>query len=78
MARAVLERLDLPASEVVLVGDRLLTDVRMAHDAAMTAVLVLTGATTRDELATSRVRPDVVLSDITGLIPSAELPATAG
>lgn len=69
MARAVLERLGLAAAETALVGDRLLTDVRMAHAAGMTAVLVLSGATTVADLPESEIRPDAVLADVTGLIP---------
>ena len=38
-----------------MVGDRLLTDVAMAHGAGMVGALVLTGATSRADL---RRRPD--------------------
>jgi NagD protein len=77
MARAVLERLGVTPDQAALVGDRLLTDVRMAHEVGMTAILVLTGATSRDDLAAADPQPDLVLPDITGLLGSTE-PAPPG
>lgn len=50
MLEAALDRLDLSASECVMVGDRLTTDIRMALDAGMPSALVLTGETTMDML----------------------------
>ena len=46
MLQAALERLGLTASECVMVGDRLSTDIRMAIEAGMPSALVLTGETT--------------------------------
>lgn len=76
MAATVIDRLHLPPDDTILVGDRLLTDVRMARQAGMHAALVLSGATKRHELtlADGRVRgldvPDLVLDDVTQLIPT--------
>ena len=47
MLDAALARLDLTAPQCVMVGDRLMTDIRMAIDAGMASALVLTGETTR-------------------------------
>jgi len=68
MARAFLARLGVPAREAVMVGDRLLTDVSMGLLAGMASVLVLSGATSREELAASGVAPTFVLDDIRGLV----------
>jgi HAD superfamily hydrolase (TIGR01450 family) len=68
MAAAILERLGLPASEVVLVGDRLLTDVRMAHEAGMASVLVLSGATRPADLLDVERGPDYLLDDLAQLV----------
>ena len=57
MARALLSRLGLPARDVVLVGDRLLTDVAMALSLGMTGVLTLTGATPAGSVPAPRSRP---------------------
>ena len=73
MARALLERLATPPADTLLVGDRLLTDVRMAREAGLTSALVLSGATRPDELATALaagdIRPDFVLGGVAELIP---------
>ena len=68
-ARVALERLGLAADDVMMVGDRLQTDVAMARDAGMVAALVLTGATSRADLATSTVAPDLVIDGLDQLIP---------
>ena len=70
MAATLLERLALPADDTLLVGDRLLTDVRMAHEAGMVSALVLTGATGPDALLRSSVTPDYVLGGIAEILPS--------
>ena len=70
MAATVVERLGLSAGDTLLVGDRLLTDVRMARRAGMHAALVLTGATTSADLAASPDTPDYVLNDLSQLIPA--------
>jgi HAD superfamily hydrolase (TIGR01450 family) len=69
MARVALDRLGLAANQVVMVGDRLLTDVAMARDAGMVSALVLTGATSPADVEAASVRPDLVLEYLGQLIP---------
>jgi ribonucleotide monophosphatase NagD (HAD superfamily) len=73
MAATVMARLHLSPDDTILVGDRLLTDVRMARQAGMHAALVLSGATHRDDVpaqdAAHPDAPDFVLDDVTQLIP---------
>ncbi len=69
MAATLLDRLGLPANDTILVGDRLLTDVRMAQEAGMASALVLSGATTVEALAGSTVIPDYVLEGVAGILP---------
>ena len=69
MAATLLERLALPADDTLLVGDRLLTDVRMAQEAGMVSALVLTGATGPDDMLRSPVTPDYVLAGIGEILP---------
>ncbi len=64
MAAAFLDRLGVPAAEVAVVGDRLLTDVRMGQSLGMAGILVLTGATSLDAIPSSPVQPDYVLTGI--------------
>ena len=74
MAATLLERLDLPAADTLLVGDRLLTDVRMAHEAGMASALVLTGATGIDALRDAPILPDFVLGGVAEILPPADHP----
>jgi len=69
LARVALARLGVPAEEVVMVGDRLLTDVGMAHANGMIGALVLTGATRLDDLPPAPRGPVFVLESLADLIP---------
>jgi NagD protein len=73
MAATLLERLALPADDTIVVGDRLLTDVRMAHESGMASALVLSGATTEaslaDALAVATATPDYVLDGVADILP---------
>ncbi|MBA2277073.1 MAG: HAD-IIA family hydrolase [Chloroflexia bacterium] len=71
MLDAALAKLDLPASECVMVGDRLTTDIAMARAAGMPSALVLTGETTPELLRAAPVEthPTYVLTRIDQLLP---------
>lgn len=69
MADTLLERLALVADRTLLIGDRLATDIRMAREAGMASALVLTGATTRDDVARSPFTPDYVLDSVSAIVP---------
>ncbi len=71
MLRAVLRGLDVEPSRCVMVGDRLSTDIRMALDAGMPSLLVLTGETRREDLAGLKPedRPTRVLETLEQLLP---------
>jgi HAD superfamily hydrolase (TIGR01450 family) len=77
MARTVLDRLDVPARDTLLVGDRLATDIRLANECGMAGALVLTGATTLDEASLSADRPDYILGGLADLLPPRGAPRTA-
>ncbi|MFB6251892.1 MAG: HAD-IIA family hydrolase [Halobellus sp.] len=67
-ARAMaLERLDLPPADVLVVGDRLDTDIALGSQAGMTTALVRTGVTVDDDLAASPVEPDYVWDSLAEL-----------
>jgi len=68
MARTVLSRLGLPAGEVALVGDRIATDIAMAKSEGMTAVLVLTGASSRSDVERETPKPDFVIENLGQLL----------
>ncbi|MEP7024983.1 MAG: HAD-IIA family hydrolase [Actinomycetota bacterium] len=77
MAAELLRRLAAPPSGTAIVGDRLLTDVRMGRSLGLASVLVLSGATTAGDLAGSTVRPDYVIDGIGQLLPAGR-PGSAG
>ena len=69
MSAVLLQRLGVPASDTLLVGDRLLTDMRMAREAGMASALVLTGATSLDDVSAATQAPDFVLERLAQLLP---------
>jgi NagD protein len=69
IAAVALERLGLPAADVVMVGDRVLTDIGMARAAGMVGALVLSGATSLTDLDPDAPAPDLILERIDQLLP---------
>jgi HAD superfamily hydrolase (TIGR01450 family) len=71
MVKTALDTVGLEAAECVMAGDRLETDMRMAHAAGMPSALVLTGATTMEMLqaAPKQDWPAYVLESIDQLLP---------
>ncbi|MGB3305320.1 MAG: HAD-IIA family hydrolase [Thermomicrobiales bacterium] len=67
MMQKGIELLGLSADEVVMVGDRLDTDILAGYRAGTTTALVLTGVTTRDDLASATPLPDYVFADLPAL-----------
>lgn len=64
---AALEVMGLPASECILIGDRLETDIRMGKESGMATGLVLTGVTDEAALLASPTKPDYVFASIADL-----------
>lgn len=67
MAEAAAQRLGLPPQRIAMIGDRLYTDMRMALENGMTAILVLTGETTLEMLASSPLKPHLVIPSLADL-----------
>ncbi len=63
-AEVALRRLDCSPGEVIMVGDRMETDVRMAVEAGMRSALVLTGVSTAEDAGRYAYRPDHVWSSV--------------
>ena len=70
MLEVALEVLGLPASETVMVGDRIETDVSMGKALGLGTVLVLSGVTTPDDPRIRELKPDHVLASIRELLVS--------
>jgi 4-nitrophenyl phosphatase len=61
-------KLDLPAGKVLCVGDRLETDILLGKRIGTATALVLTGASTREDLEKSEIKPDYVFEDLPALM----------
>lgn len=68
MYRYALEIMGLKPSEVLVVGDRLETDILGAQNLGNATALVLSGVTTPDDAQKWRPKPDYIASDLTALI----------
>lgn len=65
MLRGLLQRHELRAEQLAMVGDRLYTDMAMARRAGALGVLVLTGEATAAEAAAFQPAPDLVVTNLT-------------
>ena len=70
MVATVFARLNVEPAETAVVGDRLATDVAMGQAIGATGILVLTGATSAEDISASEISPDHVLAGIHELIPT--------
>jgi 4-nitrophenyl phosphatase len=64
---ALVAKTGFSASEMTMVGDRLYTDIALGQHGLRT-VLVLSGESTRDDLAASDFQPDHVMQDLAQLV----------
>ena len=64
MISGILERHRLAPAELAMVGDRLYTDIAMAHRAGAVGVLVLTGETTAADAVEANLPVDIVAPNI--------------
>jgi NagD protein len=67
MLRGILHQHHLKPEELAMVGDRLYTDVAMAHRAGVLGVLVLTGEASAAEAARHVPPPDLIVADLAEL-----------
>jgi HAD superfamily hydrolase (TIGR01450 family) len=58
-----------------VIGDHLIADIAGAKRAGLTAILVLTGATSRDDLDRAVIQPDLVLDTVAALPTVTETPS---
>src|SRR5438046_10614806 len=64
MLRGVVERHGLRPSQIAMVGDRIYTDILMAHRADALGVLVLTGEATAQDANVAELPPHVVVPSL--------------
>jgi NagD protein len=58
------DRLNLASDQMIMVGDRIYTDIKMAQEAGIPAALVLTGETTEAQAASLPWQPDLIVADV--------------
>jgi 4-nitrophenyl phosphatase len=68
MYQIALERLNLPASDVLVVGDRPETDIAGAQKIGCRTALVLSGVTNLEQAKAWQPAPDVIIEDLTSLV----------
>lgn len=64
MLDGILHRYHLKSEEIAMVGDRLYTDVKMAVNANVIGVLVLSGEATLDDTINTEIKPHVVADNV--------------
>lgn len=68
MANAVMKEYGLSSDEIAMVGDRISTDICFGVNNGFMSILVLTGETTKESLAKSSVKPDIVLDTFADIL----------
>lgn len=68
MIDGLLERVDVSPDELAIVGDRLSTDIKAGVLHNFFSILVLSGETKPDDLLSSAIKPDLVVSDLRELL----------
>ncbi len=76
MFDTICKQLDVLPSDVVSVGDRLDTDIVAGSRAGTLALLVLTGVSTRDDIASAEARPDLVFTDLNAVLSAIQSPVS--
>ncbi|MGI8459049.1 MAG: HAD-IIA family hydrolase [Propionibacteriaceae bacterium] len=69
MMRSALNRIEAHSESTVMIGDRMDTDVIAGIEAGLRTVLVLTGSTSRSQVATWPYRPTRILDSIADVVP---------
>ncbi len=67
MIGGIMDKYNLQKDEIMMVGDRIYTDMEMARRAEIPGVLVLTGEATLESLKESGMTPELVLDNISVL-----------
>jgi len=62
------KKLNVQTEKMVVIGDRLYTDIQMAINSNTKSVLVLSGETDQEMLKKSNIKPDYIVSSIKDLI----------
>jgi len=69
MFRTALNRIQAHSEATGMIGDTMSTDIVAGMEAGLTTVLVLTGSTSREDIASYPYHPSVVLESVADLVP---------
>ncbi|HEX2907939.1 MAG TPA: HAD-IIA family hydrolase [Phototrophicaceae bacterium] len=67
ITQIALQKLELPADQVMMVGDRLETDIFMGQQAGMQTAVTLTGVSKRDDVAKMAAPPTYIIESLAEL-----------
>jgi 4-nitrophenyl phosphatase len=70
LLEAAVADMGIGRQQCVMVGDRLDTDIAAGHSLGMLTVMVLTGVSTRAEIASAPIKPDLVYTDLPAVLES--------
>jgi len=68
MYKLALQRMKLDVSNVLMVGDMLITDIKGALDIGMDSALVLTGIATREDVEKTGIKPTYIIENLSELL----------
>lgn len=60
--------LKIDPTKAVMIGDRLYTDIKMAEDANIRSILVLSGEASKEQLDNSETRPTAVVNSVADIV----------
>ena len=64
MVEMAAERMNVPPKKMVMVGDRIYTDMKMAADSGIRSIMVLTGEAKRADLDVSAIQPTETVGSV--------------
>ena len=68
MIKMAADRMGVPFERTVMIGDRICTDMKMAYDAKIRSVMVLSGEAQRSDLRGSDIRPTMIVDSVADLL----------
>lgn len=69
MVELLMEKFRCSKEDVIVIGDRLYTDIAVGVNAKVETICVLTGEATKEEIEKSSIKPDYVMNSIKDIIP---------
>ena len=68
MINLLKEKYNLQDDEIVMIGDRVYTDITCGYNANVKTVCVLSGESTEETINNSNIKPDIVVNSVKDLI----------